>query len=133
MQFHWKRVVMPSQSDLPYTHYTCRKVISANHFTLLNTINLRQCYSRVLQFLQWSLLNYPFHSKGIILKIYDVFPFEVIAKINISEILVYHFFSKWVFSDMNLNTFTVMTYLTLKALGFLLPIQHWRGVFHPPL
>ena len=39
----------------------------------------------------------------------DVLPLEVIATIRILEFLFIVSFSKWVFSDVNLNTFTVMT------------------------
>ena len=41
------------------------------------------------------------------LKMYDVLPLEIIATIRILEFF-YRFFSKWVFSDTNLITFTVM-------------------------
>ena len=43
------------------------------------------------------------------LKMYDVLPLEAIATIRIFKVPIYRFFSKWVFSDMNLITFTVST------------------------
>ena len=39
---------------------------------------------------------------------YDVLPLEVIDTIRIFKIPIYRFFSKWVFSDINVITFMVM-------------------------
>ena len=37
--------------------------------------------------------------------------------------------------SFNIKNFYIGLYksdLTLKALGFFLPVEHWGGVFHPP-